>query len=120
MENKKIYDYDPYILFDDWSRALFDKLHHNVYGATEDKHINIYGEKLMVVDGIVQECSVFEFFTTLLARMGVYDNGDKVISADDASQLICSAKGMELVTEMFDDFHIKLNDPNDYQCSVLV
>lgn len=112
---KKICDYDPYVLFDDWSSAVFDKLHHDIYGATEDEHINIYGEKLMVVDGIVQECSINEFFTDLLVRMGVYDedNGDKVLSADDASKLICSAKGMEVVIEMFNDFHIKVADPNE-------
>lgn len=121
MEDKNIYDYDPYVLFDDWSSAVFDKLHHDIYGATEDEHINIYGEKLMVVDGIVQECSVFDFFTNLLERMGIYgEDGYKTMSEDDASKLICSAKGMEVVTEMFNDFHINSIDPKDYQGGVLV
>lgn len=120
MEDKNIYDYDQYVLFDDWSMEVFDKLHHVIYGSTEDEHINIYGEKLMVVDGIVQECSVFDFFTNLLERMGVYgEDGYKTMSEDDASKLICSAKGMEVVTEMFNDFHIKSSDHNDYKCGVL-
>lgn len=112
---KKIYDYDPYVLFNDWSSAVFEKLHHNVYGATEDEYINIYGEELMVVDGIVQECSVFDFFTELLLRLGIYSNegnGYKM-NEDNANKLICSAKSMEVVTEMFNDFHIKVADPND-------
>ena len=79
MKDKNIYDYDPYVLFDDWSSAVFDKLHHDICFATEDEHINIYGEKLMVVDGIVQECSAFDFFINFLERMGIYgEDGEEV------------------------------------------
>lgn len=121
MKNKNIYDYDPYVLFDDWSSAVFDKLHHDICFATEDEHINTYGEKLMVVDGIVQECSAFDFFINFLERMGIYgEDGYKTMSEDEVSNLICSAKGMEVVTEMFNDFHIKSIDPNDCQYGVLV
>ena len=121
MKYKNIYDYDPYVLFDDWSNAVFDKLHHDICFATEDEHINTYGEKLMVVDGIVQECSAFDFFINFLERMGIYgEDGYKTMSEDEVSNLICSAKGMEVVTEMFNDFHIKSIDHNDYKGGVLV
>ena len=105
---KKIYDYDPYVLFDDWSSAVFDKLHHDVYGAEEEELVDIFGKAFMVVDGVVQDVSLCMFFTELLSRLGVYgEDGYKVMDEDDAIKLICSAKGMEEVTAMFKEYNIK-------------
>lgn len=104
----KKYDYDPYILFDDWSNAVFMKLHHDVYGAKEEELVNVHGEALMVVDGVVQDCSLFMFFTELLSRLGVYgEDGYKVMGIEDAKKLICSRMAMDDVTAMFKEYNIK-------------
>lgn len=107
---KKRYDYDPYVLFNDWSSAVFDKLHHDVYG-TEEELVDIFGNAFMVVDGVVQDVSLFMFFTELLSRLGVCgEDGYKVMDEDDAIKLICSAKGMEEVTAMFKEYNIKFSE----------
>lgn len=111
MENKR-YDYDPYVLFDDWSNAVFYKLGYDIYGSTEEELVNISGESLMVVDGIVQECSIFSFFTELLVSLGLYDkDGYKTMDVEDAINLICSPKAMDKVLLMFKEYHIKLGEP---------
>lgn len=104
------YDYDPYVLFKSWSDAVYDKLGHNVYGAIEDEYVNGNGEKLMMIDGVLQDFSVFMFFTELMSHLGIYDeDGYKTMDIERASSLLASSMGMEETKAMFNLYDVQID-----------
>lgn len=104
------YDYDPYVLFNDWSDAVYSKLGYKVFGAIEEECINENGEKLMMIDGVLQEFSVFMFFTELMTHLGIYgDDGYKTMDVECASNLLTSSCGIEETKAMFELYNIKVN-----------
>lgn len=63
-----------------------------------------------MIDGVLQEFSVFMFFTELMSRLGIYGkDGYKTMDVECASNFLTSSCGMEETKVMFELYNIKIN-----------